>query len=63
MSTITELFQRDPLKMTTEDIDLIIAEMRKKRALFNSGKLTEKKPTKLTEGQQQAAKLSLDFEL
>lgn len=36
MSLISELFERDPLQHTKEDIDAIIAEMREKRNLFNT---------------------------
>lgn len=33
---INELFSRDPLKLTDENIDQIIAEFRKRRNLFNA---------------------------
>jgi len=51
-SDINELFARDPLSLTDEDIDLIIAEMRKRRHLFKTApKSTSRKTTspKLTE--------------
>lgn len=37
MSDISELFARDPAQCTDSDIDLIIAEYRKKHALFKLG--------------------------
>lgn len=53
MTDITELFSRDPLELSDQDIDSIIEEMRKKRHLFNSGpapkapkKPAAKKPSK-----------------
>jgi len=64
MSDVTELFHRDPLKMTNCDIDIIIAEMRKKRVMFNAAPLAAKKAApKLTAGQEAATKLSLDIKL
>lgn len=65
MTDINELFSRDPLKLTNEDIDAIILHMREKRAQFNSGALTPKKKAepKLTTAQSAALKLNLDFKL
>ena len=37
MSDLSELFTRDPLSLTTADIDLIIARYREARAQFNLG--------------------------
>lgn len=42
MSDINELFSRDPLQLTNENIDDIIEEMRKKRKLFENGTPTKK---------------------
>jgi hypothetical protein len=53
MSDIATLFARDPEKMSEADIDALIAAMREKRHIFNSGpapmatKLT-KKETEVT---------------
>jgi len=44
MTDITELFSRDPLKLTDSDITLIIEEMRNKRRLYESGSANPKKP-------------------
>lgn len=51
MSDITELFNRDPLSLTDQDVDAIIEAMREQRHTFNN---VEKKPgtkSKLTEKQ------------
>jgi hypothetical protein len=40
MSDIAELFSRDPLNLTKENIDEIIKYYREKRALFNLGDKT-----------------------
>jgi len=37
MSEISDLFARDPLSLTREDIDAIIARYREARAAFNLG--------------------------
>lgn len=37
MSDIQELFARDPLSLSTQDLDAIIDHLRKARASFNLG--------------------------
>lgn len=37
MTDLSELFARDPLELTDQDLDLIIKEMREKRALYLKG--------------------------
>lgn len=37
MSDIAELFDRDPLKLTDQDLDTIITSLRQQRANFNLG--------------------------
>lgn len=37
MSDIAELFARDPLDLTDQDLDTIIAKLRASRAAFNAG--------------------------
>lgn len=37
MSDLSELFERDPLKLTSEDIDAIIKKMREHQAQFELG--------------------------
>lgn len=58
---ISELFSRDPLKLTNENIDQIIEEMRNKRRLFESGglKTSGAKPKATSAGTALAAKLDL----
>lgn len=63
---LTELFSRDPLKLTLDDIDAIIEEMRKKRVMFQNMPTTKSgspAAPKLTEKQQQVAGLKLDIKL
>lgn len=65
MSDISELFSRDPLDLTDEDIDRIIAHYRESRHLFNTGLTTGGKKTSsnLTESQKEAKNLGLKIEL
>lgn len=64
MTDMTELFSRDPLSLTNENIDQIIEEMRKKRHLFNAGGSTAGKPKpKLSKGQEATKGLDLDIDL
>lgn len=59
---IALLFARDPLKMTNEDIDALIAAMREKRHLFTSAPAA--KGSKLTKKESEVAdKLSLKLDL
>ena len=46
--SITELFSRDPLKMSQQDLDSIIAYLRNARAQYNLGEKSagNMKPTK-----------------
>lgn len=62
---INELFNRDPLSLTDEDITSIIAEMRKKRHMFKTAPAAgkTKAPAKLTEKQKQVSSLKIDLEL
>jgi len=49
MSDLAELFERDPLKLTDQDITTIIARMREAQAQYELGGLAPKKtPTKRT---------------
>ena len=52
-ATVSELFARDPLKLSDRDIDATIRELRAARGKFvqgnlTAGKLTTKKPTTKT---------------
>lgn len=44
MTDITALFNLDPLSLTKENIDEIVAEMRKARAAFQTGDKTAGSP-------------------
>ena len=63
MSDMTELYNRDPLKLTDNDIDKIIADMRSKRQLYKAAPATVAAGKKLTDAQEKAAKLDIDFNL
>jgi len=64
MTDINELFSRDPLKHTNENIDEIIAEMRKRRHLYKSGPAQPKAAsTTLTEKQKAASSLKIELKL
>ena len=65
MSDLTELFSRDPLELTRENIDEIITHMREKRHLFNAAPKpkAKAKTKKLTDAQAAALKLDLDLKL
>lgn len=55
---IAELFQRDPLKLTDKNLDLIISKFRQARKQFNLGAVTAgKAPKPLTEKQKQTVSL------
>jgi hypothetical protein len=42
--TVEELFSRDPLQLSSTDLDTIIAKMRESRLKFVQGSLTAGKP-------------------
>lgn len=63
MSDNEDLFLRDPLSLTDEDIDAMILKYRERRASFKASPAEFKKKQtasapKLTEGQQAALKLA-----
>jgi hypothetical protein len=62
---INELFSRDPLKLTDEDITKIILEFRKRRNLFNANPAAAAgaAPKKLTAKESAAASLKIDLDL
>lgn len=63
MSDMTDLFMRDPLDLTDEDITKIIAHYREARSTFKAAPSAIKKQTsKLTKAQQDAQS-SLNIEL
>jgi len=64
MSDITELFQRDPLSLTTEDIDQIIARYREARTQFNMGNVKAGKlDNKTSMALEKAKQMKLDIDL
>ena len=62
---INELFHRDPMDLADDDIDKIIAEYRRKRAMFQAGPAVKPKaaPKPKTATQLSASKLDLDIKL
>lgn len=58
MSDLAELFARDPLNLTKEDIRSIIEEMRKSRHAFNAGNAKAGSTKPLTEKQKQVKSLA-----
>lgn len=58
MSDVNELFSRDPLQLTNEDIDKIIEVMRSQRASFKKLPLG-KTPKKLTANEQKLSALKI----
>lgn len=58
MSDLAELFARDPLSLTNEDITHIIEEMRKSRHAFNAGNMKAGSTKPKTEKQQAIANLA-----
>jgi len=63
MTDINELFSRDPLNHTDEDIDSIIAEMRKRRHLYKAGPANPKAAPTLTDKQKAATSLKIELKL
>ena len=49
MSTLTELFARDPRDLSTQDLDAIIGRYREARQQFNLGDKTAGNPKKTKE--------------
>jgi len=65
MTDITKLFSLNPLDLEDENIDEIIAEMRKRRNLYNStpARLSKSSAPTLTDKQQAASKLQIELKL
>jgi len=64
MTDMNELFSRDPLSLTDENIDQIIEEMRKRRHLFNAGGATATKAApKVTAAQAATKSLKIELDL
>jgi hypothetical protein len=58
MTDIAELFARDPLLLSQQDIETIVAEMRKSRHAFNAGNMKAGSTKPKTEKQKAVAALS-----
>lgn len=58
MTDLAELFARDPLNLTKEDISSIIEEMRKSRHAFNAGNMKAGSTKPKTEKQKTIAALA-----
>lgn len=58
MTDLAELFARDPLSLTDDDIRSIIEEMRKSRHAFNAGNAKAGSTKPKTEKQKQIASLA-----
>lgn len=61
MSDLSELFARDPLGYSKQDIATIIEEMRKKRGQFNLGNMKAGSTKPLTEKQKAIMSVSKDL--
>ena len=55
---IAELFRRDPLKLSDQDIDQIIEQFRSSRHQFNKGNMKAGSTKPLTEKQKTAKEMS-----
>ncbi len=60
---IAELFARDPLQLTRDDITTIITEMRKSRHAFTAGNLKAGSTKPKTEKQKQIASLADELKI
>ena len=61
---VNELFNRDPLSMTDEDIDKIIMEYRKRRQMFNAAPASAAAKTKtLTDKEKAVSSLKIELDL
>lgn len=63
MTDIAELFARDPLDLSKQDINLIIEEMRKSRHAFNAGNMSAGSTKPKTERQKKVVELKEKFNI
>lgn len=63
MSDIAELFSRDPLSYTEEDLTVIVEEMRKSRKQFNLGNLKAGSTKPKTAKQKSLEALASDLDI
>jgi hypothetical protein len=62
---IAELFARDPYDLSNSDLDAIVAKLRSQRSRYVLGDKTagSPKPSKISQKQQAAAKITGDLDL
>lgn len=60
MADVAELFSRDPLSYTEEDLTFIVTEMRKSRGAFNLGNVKAGSTKPKTAKQKQLSDLASD---
>lgn len=58
MTDLAELFARDPLQLSQQDIETIVVEMRKSRHLFNAGNMKAGSTKPKTEKQKAVADMA-----
>lgn len=63
MADIVELFARDPLSYTEDDLTVIITELRKSRASFNLGNVKAGSTKPKTEKQKQLGDLASKLDI
>lgn len=63
MSDLATLFARDPLELTDQDLDAIVAKLRESRHQFNAGNMRAGSTKPKTEKQKQAEELGSKLDL
>ena len=63
MADVAELFARDPLSLTEEDLTHIVEEMRKSRHAFNLGNVKAGSTKPKTEKQKKLADLAAGLDI
>ena len=63
MSDIAELFARDPLELSEQDINQIIARFREARSAFGNAPITSKSPPKPKQADVASLADKLDIKL
>lgn len=63
MADVAELFARDPLSLTEEDLTTIVTEMRKSRHAFNLGNLKAGSTKPKTEKQKKLSELATGLDI
>jgi hypothetical protein len=58
MADVAELFARDPLSLTEDDLRMIVTEMRKSRHAFNLGNVKAGSTKPKTEKQKKLSELA-----